>query len=128
MLETMDSPEPRRGPGRPPRPDGPMPPFTIRLEPEQRRRVEAAATPEDGNLSETIRRLLDEATVGTGLSDEDLAVVLAALADANRYHQLRWSLCHQCRPQKLCERHAKGDPTARSYRELLARLGGDSGE
>ena len=127
MLETMDSSEPRRG-GRPPNPDGRIPPTTIRLEPAQRRQVEAAALPADKTFSDTLRRLLMGAARDWVLTDDDMAVVLAALADANRYHQLRWSLCHQCRPQKLCERHAKGDPTARSYRELLARLGGDSGE
>jgi len=49
--------EPRRR-GRPPKPGGPIPRLTIRMKPEQRRRVEASMLPGE-TLSDTIRRLLD---------------------------------------------------------------------
>jgi hypothetical protein len=60
--------------------------------------------------------------VKEAFGEDDLAVIRSALADANRYWQLRWSMCKLCSPGRLCARHTPDDAVARSYRELAARL------
>jgi hypothetical protein len=56
------------------------------------------------------------------LGEAELAVIRRALDDGNRYYQLRWSMCSNCAPGRLCANHEPGDAVARAYRDLAARL------